>query len=583
MVSWIVSMFLLACAGCAVPSMHLMRRAPKAQRAEDVMRAEQYFVKARTYEMLGQSDNALRCYAAAYALDPRSQTLRDLLVQKYVHAGQNTRALLLIKGGAGPGGLSDPDKRLCAGIYLRDGKLTAAVDILRAIPDKEAEDFYTLGFIDESQGNLAKAVQSYAGFLNKKPESIFMWTKVGGLYTTLKRYGAAESLYVDMERRFAQAPEVFNGIGLLKLARGDTALAVNSFKMAALLDSANTEGLRNLAQIYMRKGQWESAVPCYEKLYAADRRADPFGKSLALLYYSTRRYDKCHALAAKLLSETGDDAELHFYNGLSLAALDSAKSARGEFEKTVDIRADFTDAWEQLCYLELKEKRPDSALSVAQRFKKNMPRSPEAWRMEGYVCNVRKEYTRAAASLLKSLELDSADALTWFELGTSLERSDDRGKAALAFKRVLALKPGDAAAENYLGYMWAERGVNLDSAKLLIKTALSQDTLNGAYLDSYAWVVYKMGDIDTAFAYIVKAIGRINDDPIVYSHYGDILLKKGDSAGALAAYRKGLEKAGAETAEPGEISGLKNKIADIEKAATSAPAPAIHRAQPAKP
>jgi tetratricopeptide (TPR) repeat protein len=569
----------LLCAGCAIPSMHLARRAPAAASPENKMRAEYYFVKARDYEMFGQTDNALRCYASAYALDPQSPLLRDLLVQKYVQTGQRTRALLLIKGNPDEHGLSDGDKRLCAGIYLRDGKLTAAVDMLEDIAEKLAEDFYMLGFIDESRGDLVKAVKNYEGFLKKKPESLSMWTKTGGLYISLKRYSDAESLYVEMERRFGQAPEVFNGIGRLKLARGDTSVAVNSFKMASLIDTANEDALRNLAQIYMAKGQGESAIPYYEKLYAADRRTDPFGRSLVLLYYYMRHFDKAHALASELLLEKSDDYELHFYNGLALVALDSASQAHAELEKTISIRSDFPDAWEQLCYLELKEKRPDSAAMAVRQFKKNMPRHPQAWRMEGYLFNMRKEYAKAVVSLKKSLELDSTDALAWFELGTSLERLNEWEQATSAFKRALALRPGDPAAANYLGYMWAERGVNLDSAKLLIKMALSQDAFNGAYLDSYAWVFYKTGDIDSALTYMEKAVGRIADDPVVYSHYGDILLKKGNVSGALAAYRKALDKAGPDSSTPEEINALKNKISEIDKKTFIAP-PAE---QPSKP
>ena len=562
---YFLALVALGCSGCAIPPMHLFHRAAKEAIAVDKLRAEQYFVKARDYEMLGQSASALRYYTEAYALDPQSRMLRDLLAEKFVQAGYSTRALLLIKGNRQAGGLTDADKRLCAGIYLREGKLSAAVETLMEIKDKQAEDYYTMGVIDESKGNYAKAVRSYAGFLKKKPESLQMWTKVGGLYTALKQFDAAESLYVDMERRFGQAPEVYNGIGGLKLARGDTTLAINSFKMASLIDSTNTEGLRAIAQIYLRKGQWEQAVPDYEKLYASDPSADTFGRSLALLYYYTRHYDKARAIISRLLSENNDDYELHFYNGLTLAAQDSGSLAKSEFEKTITLRNDLSDAWEQLCYLELKENHPDSAALITDQFKKNMPRSPEAWRMAGYVCNVRKEYARAIAQLKKSLDLDSTDALTWFELGTSLERAGDREQSVLAFKRVLKLKPGDPAASNYLGYMWAERGVKLDSARLLLATALSKDSLNGAYLDSYAWIFFKMGDIDSAFIYIGKAINRIKDDPIVFSHYGDILRKKGDDDGALAAYKKGLAVAASDNATNEEISELKSKIAELEK------------------
>jgi tetratricopeptide (TPR) repeat protein len=88
--------------------------------------------------------------------------------------------------------------------------------------------------------------------------------------------------------------------------------------------------------------------------------------------------------------------------------------------------------------------------------------------------------------------------------------------------------------------MWADEGIKLDSAKVLIRQALDHDSSSGAYLDSYAWVFYRLGDADSALEYIKKAILLIKDDPIVYSHYGDILLKKGNDREALEAFKKSI-------------------------------------------
>jgi tetratricopeptide (TPR) repeat protein len=584
-----VYLFLIAIlflAGCATMPLHLMKRAMEPVNTGEKMRAERYFIKARTYDMIGQADNALQCYLSAYALDPGSIVLRDLLVEKFIRTGQLSRALLIVKNGRRITDLSDADKRICSGIYLREGKLTLAAETMGRIKDKTAEDYYTVGFIHESRGDLAAAANSYSDFLKKKPESVQMWAKVGGLYTTLKKFNAAESLYVDMEHRFGQSPEVFNGIGELKLARGDTALAINSFKTASIIDSSNIDGLRNLAQIYTKKGDMELAVPCYEKLYESDTGSVQFGRPLALLYFFTKKYDKSINLINRILAEKKDDYELYFYKGLSFEAQDSgsADSARAAFEKAISIHSDFAEAWEQLCYLELSRKRLDSAATIAEHFMKSMPEFHIAWRLYGYVCNAREEYARAVEFLKKAVELDSSDSRAWFELGISFERSGNTEQAVSAFKHTISLRPGDPAAANYLGYMWAERGIKLDSARALLSMAISQDSLNGAYIDSYAWILYKMGFIDSASVYIVKAITLIGDDPVVYSHYGDILFKKGDNSGALAAYRKSISIIRSDDKlKPEELMDIKNKISNLEKTEKNVQVPPPKQVEPARP
>jgi tetratricopeptide (TPR) repeat protein len=190
--------------------------------------------------------------------------------------------------------------------------------------------------------------------------------------------------------------------------------------------------------------------------------------------------------------------------------------------------------------MDLRRKAFDAALSSARRFTKASRSLAASWRTEGYVRNVRREYTLALPLLKKAVGLDSSDTFAWFELGSALERTGDLTAAAVAFRRVLAIRPGDAAAANYLGYMWADKGLRLDSAKKLIALALDGDSANGAYLDSYAWVFYKLGNADSAYVYILKAIEQINDDGTVYGHYGDILQKRGETASALDAYKKSL-------------------------------------------
>jgi tetratricopeptide (TPR) repeat protein len=551
----------LSCIQCALtlyqrPSTPPPKPADPAKKS----RAESYFVKAREYEMLGLGGKALRCYEAAYELDPQSLTIRDLLVEKYLAASQFSRALVLVKGNKTKEQLTDADRRACAGIYLRQGRIGAVTDMLEAIADKRPEEYHTLGLVFESKGNLAKSAQYFRGFLQKNPESPQMWLKTAGLYAAIKRYAAAESVYIEMERRFGQTPEILNGIGLVKLAKGDTALAVNSFKMASLLDSTYEEGNRNLARVYLQQSNWEEAIRCYEKLQTDATHS----RTLALLYFYSKKYSQAWAQISRILADSAGDPEMHFYGGLALAALDSTERARGEFQEVLKLHGDSSEAWQQLCFLALREKKFDRALSVAGAFKDAMPRLADAWRMNGYVCNAHKEYALAIGFLQKAIELDSSDALAWFELGTSLERTSAKNEAAAAFKRVLMLRPGYPPAANYLAYMWAEQGIKLDSARALLSMALKKDSLNGAYLDSYAWIFYKMGSLDTAYLYIVKALERINDDPVVYSHYGDILAKKGEFSGALAAYRKGLGLALPDKATAEEISDLKRKINELE-------------------
>jgi tetratricopeptide (TPR) repeat protein len=528
-------------ASCTAANFPLIAPPKKNARAQAARaRAEDYFIKGRECDIRGMPQVALRCYETAFRLDPSSATLKQLLVERYVLYSRYTQAILLVKGNRNERDLSDADKTLLSGIYLRLGQFTHAADVLSSVANKQKDEWFTLGLVYESLGNLPKAILCYEGYLAKEPSSMDMVLKVGGLCVKLKRYNAAESLFVAAERQGGQNPQLFNAIGEVKLARGDTVLALDFFKMALVIDSTFTDAIRTVAQLYVQKGEYAKAVPLYEKMRDADTMGGVFDRTLALLYYYTQKNEQAKALIKTMLNEDIEDGELHYYLGLVFEAQDSLDNARMEFEKSLVVRPSFADAWLQLCYMDLRRKEFDIALSTAQRFTKAMPSLGAAWRTEGYVHNVRKEFSQSAPLLKRALGIDSSDTFAWFEFGSAMERTGDLSAAASAFHRVLSQRPGDPAAANYLGYMWVDKGMKLDSAKKLIELALSRDSANGAYLDSYAWVFYKQGNIDSAYAYILKAMAQIQDDGTVYSHYGDILQKKGDGRAALAAYKKSL-------------------------------------------
>ena len=73
------------------------------------------------------------------------------------------------------------------------------------------------------------------------------------------------------------------------------------------------------------------------------------------------------------------------------------------------------------------------------------------------------------------------------------ERAGDRKAAEEVFLEVLKKNPEHAPTLNYLGYMWAENGVNLERAQEMLTRAVGQEPDNGAYVDSLGWVYFRLG------------------------------------------------------------------------------------------
>jgi Tfp pilus assembly protein PilF len=128
-----------------------------------------------------------------------------------------------------------------------------------------------------------------------------------------------------------------------------------------------------------------------------------------------------------------------------------------------------------------------------------------------------------------------------FNLGAAYERLGQFEDSEKEFKWILDKDPGNALALNYLGYMYADRGVHLKEARELIEKALAIEPDNGAFLDSHAWVLYKMGKYDEALVQMQKALKTEQKDPILFDHVGDIYSALNNPAMAKENWSRALE------------------------------------------
>jgi tetratricopeptide (TPR) repeat protein len=506
-----------------------------------VAKAHEYFIEARDSERRGLENSAIRFYEMAYELDPASKFLRNELIRKYIQNEKYTQALLLAKGEKDNSQLDTETKRIVSTIYLKMGKMEKAAELIESIKEKADEELYSLGLIYESLGNLSRSIDYYLEFYKKQKNAVQLGFKIGKLLFSEKRFAEADSLLSSIKETTGETAQLLVMMGNSKIYNKDTASGLQLLESALSKDSLHEEALRSIAQVYLSRNDFPKAIECYEKLYKNADYGQIYGKTLSLLYYYNNQYEEAESLLKKMLEYDLNDYELHYYLGLVFSAAKKNDLAQIEMEKVLALKPNFYDAWKELCLIPIREKDYDAAEIVAERFTREFSDNSVAWQLHGMVMSLKKEYEKAIRSFRHSISQDSTNAYSWFELGSAFERSKQIDSAAFAFRKVLKLQPDDPAACNYLGYMWAERGINLDSSKILIEIALRQEPDNGAFLDSYAWVFYQFGQLDSAFFYINKAVENIKDDPTVLCHLGDILEKKGRLKEALEAYHKSME------------------------------------------
>jgi len=128
------------------------------------------------------------------------------------------------------------------------------------------------------------------------------------------------------------------------------------------------------------------------------------------------------------------------------------------------------------------------------------------------------------------------DADILFALGAAYDQDHRSDQAERAFRDLIAADPKNAEALNYLGYLLAERGKNLEEALTFVKRALAIDTDNPSYLDSLGWAYFKLDKFDDARSPLERAAAALPRSSVIQEHLGDVyfqMKRYGDSADAF--------------------------------------------------
>lgn len=164
----------------------------------------------------------------------------------------------------------------------------------------------------------------------------------------------------------------------------------------------------------------------------------------------------------------------------------------------------------------------------------------EALLLAAEVCQREESYERSLPYLEKVVAEDDSELQALFWLGAAYERTGRKVDAETKFRRFLEQAPDSAAVLNYLGYMWAEGGVNLDEALALVERAVELDPDNGAYIDSLGWAHFQLGDYEEARRHLEQAALLVEEDAVVLEHLGDVYEALGRRDEALELYRRSL-------------------------------------------
>jgi tetratricopeptide (TPR) repeat protein len=187
----------------------------------------------------------------------------------------------------------------------------------------------------------------------------------------------------------------------------------------------------------------------------------------------------------------------------------------------------------------------DEAVTQLQTLLTNRPIDRSIYISIAQVYLQAKRFEPAEQAIQKALDLSPSPEDQEFALfvqGSIFERQKKYDQAEQTFKRVLSVDPLNSSASNYLGYMLADRGIRLDESLKYIQKALELEPGNAAYLDSLGWAYFKMGRYDLAEKPLENAATKIQNDPTIHEHLGNLYLREGKTGRAQEEWQRALKE-----------------------------------------
>jgi tetratricopeptide (TPR) repeat protein len=514
----------------AKPAGSPLPREASARPSEVAAQAHAHYGAGVILEMEDEPEAALKEYEQAALKDPGNEWLMLDVSRRLLQNRQPERALeLLTQAAARPGVSGDILARL-AMVYSHLGKQDQAVLTAQAAIQKSPNllaGYQTLFVVYLQTKREPEALQVLDSAARQpRPDAEFL-IGLSEMYATC-------AIQIPAQRDRA------NASALALLVRADKLKPADPMLRVRLADGFNLLGQNQRAvQVYLDLLNKLPDVPMVrERVHA----------KLADIYSRGKDRKKAIEQLEAIIGEAPTNPQAYYFLGsLAFDDKDLTKAAES-FSKAILLYPDFEQAYYDLALTQISREKPSDALATLEQARKKFPQNfvQEFWTAVAY--SREKAYKQAlqhfttAEVIAKATEPARLNPLFYFEAGAAFERTGDLAQAENYFEKCLKLAPDFTEAMNYLGYMWAEHGTNLDHARELIEKAVKAEPNNDAFLDSLGWVLFKLNRPADALGYELKAV-ELSDHPdaTVFDHLGDIYAALNQPGKARDAWTRSLQ------------------------------------------
>lgn len=479
-----------------------------------------------------------------------------------------------------------------ASLLWNQGKIDETREILNKIlkehPDTDKIHYY-LAYTYIQQKDLPGAAAVLENYIKIKPGDPDGMRELAAIYIELNEYQKALDLVnsilktqkssplfyykakalTGLDRR-RQAIDVLNRalkedplfeagwaeLGYLYELESEPALAEKAYRRIIDLGKESREVWLRIVRLNLRMGREDNVINILQNA-PKDRN---FTLDVIALCLDEGHPELANRFLVSLAEEKdlSEDPDILFYK--AILANEQEKDPQKSYAMLAKLPKNYHDYEKSLIFrirIAIDMDDEEKALQSAREGQEIYPDKPLFFVVESEVLEKYDNRAQAMEVISKAVQKwpDNTDLL--YQQGVFWEKEGKRDEALANMEKILTFDKKNSDAKNFIGYTLAEEGRDLERALDLITQALEVQPENAAYLDSLAWVYYKMGKYSLAWTEIKKAAAKQSKDATIWEHYGDIAQKIGDLKQAAFGYRKCLEFS------PENQEDVKKKLEDL--------------------
>lgn len=314
-----------------------------------------------------------------------------------------------------------------------------------------------LAYLYHLKGAPEKAIVALGEVLSLESDNVDAAQKLARLLLNSNRLDECISLVEDLRRRGRAASSLLAILGDAHLGKGDLTRADESYELALSQDSGDATALLGMAQVALRKGDAQGAVPYLSRAKEAAAGSPDLLYGYALVALRAGFGDEAGEALARAARLRPDDQRVVLLSGVSWLKRRKPDLSEAEqsFRRFLELEPASPQGQLFLGYVLLKQKRSAEARLLLESSVKADASAPEGLYYLGLIAQDEQEDMRAVSILEEVARRFPSFAHAHVALGVSYMKLKDYERARRELEMAVRLSPGDQKAHFNLALLYA--------------------------------------------------------------------------------------------------------------------------------